>query len=172
MPHLSEPAAQQAASSRLPKAERRRQLLAMALIIVREEGADRLTLGHLATRAGVSKPIAYEHFGTRTGLLAALYKALDAQHTQALQAALSGGQRLRSLFPGYGGRMASGRRSLVRQRGNGGRAAGVARRVCPPVCHGARAAQRARPGGAASVLRRACRGWGGAIGADAGGQLQ
>jgi AcrR family transcriptional regulator len=93
MPHPSETAAQQPASSRLPKAERRRQLLAMALVIVREEGADRLTLGHLATRAGVSKPITYEHFGTRAGLLAALYKALDEQHTQALQTALSGGQR-------------------------------------------------------------------------------
>jgi AcrR family transcriptional regulator len=93
MHHPSEPAAQKSASSRLPKAERRRQLLAMALIIVREEGADQLTLGRLATRAGVSKPITYEHFGTRAGLLAALYQALDAQHTQALQAALSGGQR-------------------------------------------------------------------------------
>jgi AcrR family transcriptional regulator len=77
-------------SSRLSKAERRRQLLAVALVIVREEGADRLTLGHLATRASVSKPITYEHFGTRAGLLAALYKALDEQHTQALQAALRG----------------------------------------------------------------------------------
>jgi AcrR family transcriptional regulator len=76
MTHPSETAAQQPASSRLPKAERRRQLLAMALVIVR-----------------VSKPITYEHFGTRAGLLAALYQALDEQHTQALQAALSGGQR-------------------------------------------------------------------------------
>ncbi len=93
MNHPYEAAAQKPASSRLPKAERRRQLLAMALVIVREEGADRLTLGHLARQAGVSKPITYEHFGTRAGLLAALYKALDAQHTQALQAALNGGQR-------------------------------------------------------------------------------
>jgi AcrR family transcriptional regulator len=44
--------------SRLSKAERRQQLLDTALAIVREEGADRLTLGHLAARAGVSKPIA------------------------------------------------------------------------------------------------------------------
>jgi AcrR family transcriptional regulator len=86
----SETATPKPTSSRLSKGERRRQLLAMALVIVREEGADRLTLGHLATRAGVSKPITYEHFGTRAGLLAALYKALDEQHTQALQAALRG----------------------------------------------------------------------------------
>ena len=55
----------EAASRRLSKAERRQQLLDTALRIVREEGADRLTLGHLAIRAGVSKPVTYEHFGTR-----------------------------------------------------------------------------------------------------------
>ncbi|MBO0358140.1 TetR/AcrR family transcriptional regulator [Hymenobacter sp. BT186] len=65
----------------------------MALVIIREEGADRLTLGHLATRAGVSKPIAYEHFTTRSGLLTALYKLLDEQHVQALQEALTSTHR-------------------------------------------------------------------------------
>lgn len=72
-------------SSRLSKAERRQQLLDTALAIVREEGADRLTLGRLAERAGVSKPIAYEHFGTRSGLLIALYKAIDASQAEALR---------------------------------------------------------------------------------------
>ena len=62
-------AGQQPRSGRLSSASRRRQLLAVALSIVREEGADRLTLGHLAQRAGVSKPVAYDHFGTRSGLL-------------------------------------------------------------------------------------------------------
>ncbi len=33
------------------------------------KGTDALTLGHVAECAGVSKPIAYEHFGTRAGLL-------------------------------------------------------------------------------------------------------
>jgi AcrR family transcriptional regulator len=75
-------------TSRLSKAERRQQLLDTARAIVREEGADRLTLGHLATRAGVSKPIVYEHFGTRPGLLIALYKAIDAGQAEALRAAL------------------------------------------------------------------------------------
>ena len=50
---------------RLSQAERRRQLLDTALVIIREEGADKLTLGRLASRAGVSKPVAYDHFGTR-----------------------------------------------------------------------------------------------------------
>ncbi|MFC7557085.1 TetR/AcrR family transcriptional regulator [Pseudoroseomonas wenyumeiae] len=60
---------EQVTQRRFSKAERRRQLLDTALLIVREEGADRLTLGHLAARAGVSKPVAYDHFGTRSGLL-------------------------------------------------------------------------------------------------------
>ena len=56
--------------------------------MVREEGADNLTLARLAARAGVSKPIAYEHFGTRHGLLAELYKSLDRRQVAALRKAL------------------------------------------------------------------------------------
>ncbi len=78
---------------RLPKAQRRRQLMDIALQIVRDEGADRLTLGYLAERAGVSKPIAYDHFGTRSGLLIELYKSIDAEHADALRAALATGHR-------------------------------------------------------------------------------
>lgn len=80
------------ASRRLSKAERRQQLLDTALRIVREEGADRLTLGHLAIRAGVSKPVTYEHFGTRSGLLIELYRAMDEQQVTALRQVLAEGQ--------------------------------------------------------------------------------
>jgi AcrR family transcriptional regulator len=82
-----------AVSRRLSNAERRKQLLAVALGILREEGADRLTLGRLAARAGVSKPVAYDHFGTRSGLLIALYQSLDAEHAEALRSALATGGR-------------------------------------------------------------------------------
>src|SRR5688572_22205484 len=73
---------------RLSKAERREQLLDCAVAIVREAGTDALTLGHVAERAGVSKPIAYEHFKTRSGLLMALYQQLDQRHVRALQVSL------------------------------------------------------------------------------------
>jgi AcrR family transcriptional regulator len=73
---------------KLPKAERRDQLLDTALAIVRGEGTDALTLGHVAERAGVSKPIAYEHFGTRSGLLIALYERIDDRQVAALLQAL------------------------------------------------------------------------------------
>jgi AcrR family transcriptional regulator len=73
---------------KLSKAERRDQLLETAQKIVREEGTDALTLGYLAERAGVSKPIAYEHFESRAGLLVALYKEIDDRQVAGLLDAL------------------------------------------------------------------------------------
>ncbi|MBP1876474.1 AcrR family transcriptional regulator [Ensifer adhaerens] len=73
---------------KLAKPERRAQLLETSKEILRECGADALTLGHLAERAGVSKPIAYEHFGTREGLLIALSREIEERHTEKLTKAL------------------------------------------------------------------------------------
>ena len=73
---------------KLPRPERRTQLLDTARDILRESGADALTLGHLAERAGVSKPIAYEHFGTREGLLIALSEEIEARHIGKLKTGL------------------------------------------------------------------------------------
>ena len=78
---------------RLSKAERRQQLLETARLIVREEGADRLTLDHLAVRAGVSKPVTYEHFETRTGLLIELYRWIDTERITAFRVAMAEGNR-------------------------------------------------------------------------------
>lgn len=75
---------------KLAKPERRAQLLETAREILRERGADALTLGHLAESAGVSKPIAYEHFGTREGLLIALSQEIEDRHTEKLRVALEG----------------------------------------------------------------------------------
>lgn len=75
-------------TKRLAKPARREQLLEAALGIVRAEGADGLTLVTLAEAAGVSRPIAYDHFGTRSGLLLALYRRLDERHRAALAQAL------------------------------------------------------------------------------------
>ncbi|MFC0388139.1 TetR/AcrR family transcriptional regulator [Muricoccus vinaceus] len=78
---------------RLSKAERRRQLLDTALLIVREEGADRLTLGHLAERAGISKPVVYDHFNTRSQLLIELYRWIDVERVNTFQEAMTAGKR-------------------------------------------------------------------------------
>lgn len=76
---------------RLPKEERRAQLLDVAYEIIEEEGTDALTLARLAERAGVSKPIAYDHFGTRAGLLVELFRHFDEQQVERMRAALAEG---------------------------------------------------------------------------------
>lgn len=73
---------------RLSREERQRQLLDVAWRLVREEGTDALTLGRLAEQAGITKPVVYDHFGTRGGLLAALYQEFDARQTALMDAAL------------------------------------------------------------------------------------
>ncbi|MGW6285201.1 TetR/AcrR family transcriptional regulator [Streptomyces sp. NPDC055107] len=75
-------------STRLSKQARREQLLNTAVAIVRRQGADGLTLVTLAEAAGVSRPIVYDHFGTRPGLLLALYRGLDERHRAAIAQAL------------------------------------------------------------------------------------
>ncbi|MBC3347717.1 TetR/AcrR family transcriptional regulator [Pseudomonas sp. SWRI196] len=73
---------------RLSREDRQRQLLDVAWRLVREEGSEALTLARLAEQAGVTKPIVYDHFTTRPGLLAALYQDFDARQTALMDAAL------------------------------------------------------------------------------------
>ncbi|MDH4652212.1 TetR/AcrR family transcriptional regulator [Pseudomonas sp. JS3066] len=73
---------------RLSREERQRQLLDVAWQMVREEGTDALSLGRLAEQAGVTKPVVYDHFKTRGGLLAALYVEFDTRQTALMDAAL------------------------------------------------------------------------------------
>ncbi|NIF18811.1 TetR/AcrR family transcriptional regulator [Pantoea sp. Cy-639] len=75
---------------RLSREERRRQLLDVAWQLVRDEGTEGLSLGRLAEQAGVTKPVVYDHFETRTGLLVALYQEYDARQTAMLDQALTG----------------------------------------------------------------------------------
>lgn len=56
--------------------------------LVREEGSDALTLARLADQGGVTKPIVYDHFVSRSGLLAALYQDFDVRQTGLMDAAL------------------------------------------------------------------------------------
>lgn len=73
---------------RMSREERQRQLLDVAWQLVREEGTEALSLGRLAEQAGVTKPVVYDHFTTRPGLLAALYQEFDARQTALMDAAL------------------------------------------------------------------------------------
>lgn len=75
---------------RMPRHERRAQLLAVARELIRDGGTDEFTLGRLAERAGVTKPVVYDHFGDRAGALAELYRAFEEQQRASLTAALAG----------------------------------------------------------------------------------
>ncbi len=63
--------------------------MATARAIVAGEGADALTLGRLAERAGVSKPVVYDHFESRSAVLMALYRDFDRRQKDALNIALA-----------------------------------------------------------------------------------
>jgi AcrR family transcriptional regulator len=76
------------ARTRMSRENRLAQLMTIAWGIIRAEGSDALTLGHLAERAGVTKPVVYDHFGTRAGLLAALFRDFDARQDALMDAAL------------------------------------------------------------------------------------
>jgi AcrR family transcriptional regulator len=71
---------------RLSWNERHKQLIAVAMELVREESADALTLIKVANRAGVTKPIAYDHFKSKEGLLTELCRTFDEAQREDLKA--------------------------------------------------------------------------------------
>jgi AcrR family transcriptional regulator len=72
----------------MARQDRSVQLMSLAWAIVREEGADALTLGRLADAAEVTKPVVYSHFASRSALLVALFEEYDARQAAALRASL------------------------------------------------------------------------------------
>ncbi|MDT2022110.1 TetR/AcrR family transcriptional regulator [Methylocella sp. CPCC 101449] len=74
---------------RLARDDRHHQLLEVSWRLIRTEGTDALTLGRLAEQAGVTKPLVYDHFGTRDGLLVALYQDYDVRQTAVMDSALA-----------------------------------------------------------------------------------
>jgi AcrR family transcriptional regulator len=77
------------ARARMAREDRRHQLVDLAWAIVREQGADALTLGHLAEAAEVTKPVVYDHFPSRSALLVALFEEYDARQSVALDTAVA-----------------------------------------------------------------------------------
>lgn len=77
------------ARTRLSRADRRQQLLEVARALIAEEGADAVTLALVAEKAGVSKPMAYDHFETRTGLLLALLEDADRHYEGVARARIA-----------------------------------------------------------------------------------
>src|SRR5215475_8832948 len=67
-------------SGRLPRSARRRQLLTAAQEVFVANGYHAAAMDDIADRAGVSKPVLYQHFPGKLDL----YLALIDQHTEAL----------------------------------------------------------------------------------------
>ncbi len=88
---------------RMTGTQRREQLLSVARILFAEKGFEAASIEEIASRAAVSKPIVYEHFGGKEGLYAVIVdremrsllgriaSALTGEHPRALveQAALA-----------------------------------------------------------------------------------
>jgi AcrR family transcriptional regulator len=68
-------------STRMPRGERREQLLDVTKRIVGELGLHAVSIDRVAREAGISRPIIYEHFSDLNGLLSAL---LDREGSRAL----------------------------------------------------------------------------------------
>ncbi len=56
---------------------------------MQQEGTEALTLGRLAEKAGITKPVVYGHFSDRNGLLAALYLEFDALQNEQIDEAIA-----------------------------------------------------------------------------------
>ncbi|MBE7159714.1 MAG: TetR/AcrR family transcriptional regulator [Williamsia herbipolensis] len=76
------------ARERMARPDRRRHLIGIAWSIVRDHGADELTLPRLAVEADITKPVVYSHFPSRAALLAALFEEYDERQIVALQDAV------------------------------------------------------------------------------------
>ena len=73
---------------RLPRQERRTQLLAAALEVFVAQGDHAAAMDDIADRAGVSKPVLYQHFPSKLDLYLALLDAGGQQLTARVREAL------------------------------------------------------------------------------------
>jgi len=106
MSKLTDAAApKRARSGRLPRGERRDQLLATASEVFVDRGYHATGMDEIADRAGVSKPVLYQHFSSKLDL----YLAVLGQHgdilvagvRQALRTTTDNRQRLRAAVQAF-----------------------------------------------------------------------
>lgn len=76
--------------TRMPRAQREAQILAVAEEVFAERGYQATTMEDVAERVGVTKPLIYEYFGSKEGLLAACINRARAQLREATVASWQG----------------------------------------------------------------------------------
>ncbi len=74
---------------RLPAADRRRQLLDVAVEVFSRRGFHATSMNDVAKAAGVTKPVLYTHFGSKRGLYRALLDDVGARLRQDIEAAVA-----------------------------------------------------------------------------------
>jgi AcrR family transcriptional regulator len=74
----------------MARADRAEQLLATAEEVFVERGLHAASMDEVAERAGVTKPVLYDHFGSKDGVLAAVMGRLGGRLRAATVAAVAG----------------------------------------------------------------------------------
>jgi AcrR family transcriptional regulator len=87
---MSSKAAHPQPRKRLPRAQREQQLLDVAEQLFIAQGYDGTSIEDVAHAAGVSRPIIYDHHGSKEGLYLACVKRARARYAEQLEQALAG----------------------------------------------------------------------------------
>ncbi|MBN9644759.1 TetR/AcrR family transcriptional regulator [Corynebacterium mendelii] len=82
------------ARQRMTGQQRREQLIGIGLALFAERGFEGTSVEEIAAKAGVSKPVVYEHFGGKEGLYQAVVKQ-EAEHVESVLAEALGRGRSR-----------------------------------------------------------------------------
>ncbi len=75
---------------RMPRAERERQMIEVAETVFAERGYAAASMDEIAERVGVSKPMLYEYFQSKEGLLLACIQAARAELREATEKSVLG----------------------------------------------------------------------------------
>ncbi|MEU5690297.1 TetR/AcrR family transcriptional regulator [Actinosynnema sp. NPDC020468] len=75
---------------RVPKAERKAQMLDVAEVVFAERGYLAASMDEIAERVGVSKPMLYEYFGSKEGLLIGCIHRARSELLEKTTAAIAG----------------------------------------------------------------------------------
>ncbi len=90
LPTASKAAAKTAPRVRMTGTERREQLLDIGRSVFAAKGFDGTSVEEIADRAGVSKPVVYEHFGGKEGLYAVVVDREVRRLLERIDASLKG----------------------------------------------------------------------------------
>lgn len=69
---------------RMTRQAREQQLIGVALSVFAEKGYQETTVEDIASRAGITKPVIYDHFGSKEGLLSAVVQRISDELGQTL----------------------------------------------------------------------------------------